>query len=199
MSLTQHKEKAKTALETLRQVEKLLDMEARQRYRQALEAVAKYNGELRRDRSTMVALADAATKPGITPREAEQIREIQRIQSENRQLREQVKLERSRPISWSEDLIFDGLNKFVDDEDFQTLCKCAQVAALKSVVAVCLAVKEEAPPPPLESAKRWALRIMETIIEILGEYAPQMAGVITLKDDSTIVPNPFMERPVRCG
>lgn len=198
MSLTKHKEQAKTALETLRQVEKLLDVETRQRYRQALEAVAKYNGELRRDRSTMVALADAATRPGETPRETEQLREIKRLKSENQQLREQVNRERNRPIKWSEDLIYDGLNQFVEDKDFTTLCKFAQLAALKSVAAVCLAAKDEAPSPPLESAKRWARLIVETIIEILGEYAPELADVITLEDDSTIMPYPFSERPTRC-
>lgn len=195
MSLTKDKKQAKTALETLRQVESLLDVETRQRYRQALDAVAKYNGELRRERSTIVALADAATRPGETPREAQQSREIHRLQSENRQLREQVKLERNRPIKWSEDLIFEGLNKFVDDRDFSTLGKCAQVAAIQAVAAVCISVKGEAPPPPPENVTRWANQIAETMIEILGEYAPELADVMSLEVCSSLMPYHFSTGP----
>jgi hypothetical protein len=90
MSLKKNKQAAKEALEILRSVACRLDHEQRPRYLAALEAVARYNGELRREKSTLATLADAATQPGETPREKLLRGEVSQLQKEIERLKADI-------------------------------------------------------------------------------------------------------------
>lgn len=181
MSLTKQKKQAKAALETLRKVEKLLDVETRQRYMQALETVAKYNGELRRDRSTIVALVDSVTRPMETVREMQQAKEIKRLEAENEQLRRQVEIERHRAIVWSDAVLWEGLQHF--RQDYKMLNVVAQNAMVGAMIAYMIQAGTDAPEPTVDDLNNWGRKLMELVLQLIIEYDPKLASVVQLTDN----------------
>lgn len=191
MSLTKDKEQAKNAMTTLRDVEKQLDVETRQRYRQALDAIGRYNGELRRDRSTIVALVDAATRPVETVREIQQAKEITRLEAENEQLRRQVELERHRPIVWSDVVLREGLQHF--RQDHQMLSLVAQNAMIGAMMAYMIQAGTDAPEPTEDDFTNWGRRFMELVLQMIVEYDPELDGVVQITDNGVPVATGIQE------
>lgn len=116
MSLTKSKEAAKTAISTLRTVERDLNGKRRSEYMTALELLAKYNVELRREKAAFQNLADAATRPGESVKEQQLKKQVAQLEAEIVRLKDAVERERNKPIQPTYDEVVNVLASLVESK-----------------------------------------------------------------------------------
>lgn len=178
MSLTKSKEAAKAAINTLRTVESDLIGERRSEYMTALELLAKYNGELRREKAVFQSLAETATRPGETVREQQLSKQVAQLEAEIVRLKEAVERERNKPIQPTYDEVVHALAALVKatDSNKEIVSHLTNIAWLSLECVAKVLVTEHTGEVVVLPDEQWdaaTRHVFDAVRAIVGEISPE--------------------------